>query len=102
MALEWSSGWPLHANRNLFRNNSIVCLHGCFVHSLENLQKTSPSLHPMNTMDFIRSVSSFMCCNYIPPGSIRIYCPLIKMSTENVTFWPQEDDFCKILFFIVV
>lgn len=60
------------------------------------------SLHPMNTMDFIRSVSSFMCCNYIPPGSIRIYCPLIKMSTKNVTFWPQEDDFYKILFFIVV
>lgn len=54
-------------------------------------------LDPVNTMNFIHSVSSFMCYNYIPPGSLRTYCLLIEMSTKSVMFWPRKDDFYKVL-----
>lgn len=96
MALKCSDGWPLHEPRNLFRNNSNVFVHRYFVHSLEDLQKTVPTLEPVNTVNFMHSVLYLKCCNYT--GSIRTYYHLTKMSTKNIMFWPWEADFYKIFF----
>ena len=44
---EWLASSPVDdffmSRGTLLRNNSDVCLHGYFMHSLEDLQKTTPT-----------------------------------------------------------
>ena len=81
-------------------SGSAGVLRRCAAHSLEDLQKTTPVMDPVHALNVTGSCSVLFHVLW-PPRPPRMYCLLTKMSTENVTVWPWENDFHKILFFFV-